>query len=459
MIDGDREMPQRLGRYEVVERLAAGGMGEVFIARFTAPGGFVKPVAIKRIHPHLARDAQFIHMLHDEAKVTAAVRHPNIVATIDVGEDGGSHYIVLDYISGDTLGRILRELKVRQQTMPPWVVAWVGAQVASALHAAHEAKNLMGQSLDIIHRDISPGNIILSDDGHPMLFDFGVAKAKERLVKTAHGIVKGKLPYMAPETLRNVPVDRTVDIFSLGVTLYELLTGVSPFMRPSQAEVLLALRNGHVPPPSQGRPHIDSHFDTIVFTAMARDRAQRYATAAQLEGALRAWARAMGAPHEPGPVAGWLAATFPERLSAHRALMARVAGMAGAERPSMVSAQVSLPTPTSQQAPSPHSAAMFHQAQPSSGSYAQRASQPSVPSWPSMPVPTPPFAGNARAVAQPVATFSPPGQSPSVAYAPSGPQAPRGAYVATLKSAESEAIAARMAAHAPRPVAVEVVDF
>src|SRR5215207_8433735 len=143
------DIPPRLGRYEIVERLSSGGMGEVFVARFAGPGGFIKPVALKRIHPHLAGDETFIAMLHDEANVAAAIRHPNIVATIDVGFDQGNHFVVLDYVSGDPL--------------------------------------------DIVHRDVSLGNIMLSDAGHPMLFDFGVAKAKQRFAQTSHGELKGKL--------------------------------------------------------------------------------------------------------------------------------------------------------------------------------------------------------------------------------------------------------------------------
>src|SRR3954470_16017165 len=146
MTESARAMPARLGRYEIVERLAAGGMGEVFIARSIGVGGFVKPGGGEGVPPPLAGMDQFIDMLHDEANVSAAIRHPNIIATIDVGVDGGNHFVVLDYVSGDPVSRIVKELKRRNQTMPPWVVAWIGAQVASALHAAHEAKNHQGES-------------------------------------------------------------------------------------------------------------------------------------------------------------------------------------------------------------------------------------------------------------------------------------------------------------------------
>jgi serine/threonine-protein kinase len=336
MNERDRAIPERLGRYDIVERLAAGGMGEVFVARFVAPGGFVKPVAVKRIHPHLSEDEQFINMLHDEANVAAAVKHPNIVATIDVGCEGSDHFVVLDFVSGDPMSKLLRELKKRALVTPAWVVAWVGAQVASALHAAHEARNLQGERLDIVHRDVSPQNIMLSDAGHPMLFDFGVAKAKQRIVHTTHGELKGKLAYMAPETFRGAPIDRSVDIFALGVVLYELLTNVSPFQRASDLDTITALQSAVVPPPSRLQPG-DAHLDAIVLAAMARSRAERYPTAAHLERALRDWARAFGLPHEAGPVANWIATTFPERLAARRELLARVANLqrsAHLDRPS-----------------------------------------------------------------------------------------------------------------------------
>lgn len=320
-------MPERLGRYEIVERLSAGGMGEVFVARFIAPGGFVKPVALKRIHPHLAGNDQFIQMLHDEANVTASLRHPNIVATVDVGSEGDDHYVVLDYVSGDPLSRLVREMKQRQLAMPAYAVAWIGAEIASALHAAHEARSLTGEALEIVHRDVSLGNVMLSDAGHAMLFDFGVAKARQKIHQTAHGELKGKLIYMAPEVFRGAPVDRTVDVFSLGVVLYELLTNVSPFFRDSDIEIITALQSAVVPPPSQVNPSIDPALDPIVMTAMARDRAYRYATAAQVEEALRAWARASGAPHDAAPVAAWYGATFPHRLHARRGVLARVADL------------------------------------------------------------------------------------------------------------------------------------
>lgn len=320
-----RDVPVRLGRYEIVERLAAGGMGEVFVARAYGVGGFIKPVALKRIHPHLATNEAFIHMLHDEANVAASIRHPNIVGTLDVGVDGDSHFVVMDFACGDPLNRVLRELRKRGIAMPPWIVAWIGAQTASALHAAHEAKNLSGERLEIVHRDVSLANIMLSDAGHPMLFDFGVAKAKQRIHQTTHGELKGKLCYMAPEIFRGEAVDRTVDVFGLGVVLYELLTAKSPFQRGSDLETIAALQSGDIPRPSQLVARIDPALDEVVLKAMNRERSARYATAAEVEVALRDWARESGSPHDAGAVQKWLEATFPERIAARRALLSRVA--------------------------------------------------------------------------------------------------------------------------------------
>jgi len=333
-----QDVPERLGRYEIVERLASGGMGEVFIARYVAPGGFVKAVAVKRIHPFLAEDETFIHMLHDEANVAAAIRHPNIISTIDVGFDAGNHFVVLDYANGDPLQRMLRDIKKNHGTaFPDWMVAWIGAEVASALHAAHEAKTLEGESLEIIHRDVSTSNVILSDAGHPMLFDFGVAKAKQRMVQTSHGELKGKLPYMAPETFRGEAVDRTVDVFSLGVMLYELCTGKSPFARASDLETIMALQSAVVEPPSRVREQIHPSLDPIVMRTMARDRAERYPTAAAVENDLRAWARSRGAPHDAAAAAAWIVETFPERCTWRKALLSRVASGAPRDRTQMTS--------------------------------------------------------------------------------------------------------------------------
>jgi serine/threonine protein kinase len=317
--------PGKLGRYEVIERLSAGGMGEVFLARFAGPGGFLKPVALKRIHPHLASDESFLHMLHDEANVTVAIKHPNVVQILEVGSEGESHYVALDYVSGETLGKLRRELNRSDTRMPLWLVVWIGAEVASALHAAHEARSLAGEPLEIIHRDVSLGNIMLADDGRPMLFDFGIAKARQRLSHTSAGELKGKIAYMAPEIFHGVPVDRTVDLFALGVVLYELLTGQAPYQRNSDLETIAAIQFGEVASPTQLRPEVDEQLNTIVLRAMARERESRYPTALQLEEDLRQWARTRGQPHDVASAQRWLQETFPARLQERQALLARVA--------------------------------------------------------------------------------------------------------------------------------------
>lgn len=326
MSSDSQDVPERLGRYEILERLASGGMGEVFVGRFVGPGGFIKPVAVKRIHPHLAGDETFIHMLHDEANVAAAIRHPNIIATIDVGSEGDNHFVVLDYVSGDSLSRLLRDQKKRGAAFPDWLVAWIGAETASALHAAHEAKTLTGESMQIIHRDVSLSNVLLSDAGHPMLFDFGVAKAAQRTTQTMAGELKGKLPYMAPETFKGAPIDRTIDVFSLGVMLYEMATSISPFARGSDIDTITALQSAVIEQPSLKMPQsIRATLDPIIMRAMARDRAERYPTAAMVEQDLRAWARAHGAPHDATSAATWIRENFPKRVADRNALLARVA--------------------------------------------------------------------------------------------------------------------------------------
>ncbi|RYE88201.1 MAG: serine/threonine protein kinase, partial [Myxococcales bacterium] len=322
---GFADIPEQLGRYEIVQRLSAGGMGEVFVARVAGPGGFLKPVAVKRIHPHLSSDEAFIHMLHDEANVTAAIKHPNVVQIIEVGHENDSHFVVLDYVSGETLSKIRRDLLRGKQQMPIWLVAWIGAEVAGALHAAHEARSLEGEPLDIIHRDVSLGNIMLSDDGRPMLFDFGVAKAKQRLTHTMAGELKGKIAYMAPEVFHGATVDRSIDLYALGIVLYELLTGRSPFQGDSDIETLAAIQSGEAVLISDVRPDIDWLLAAIVMRAMNHSREERYQSGAQLEQALREWARKNGQPHDNSAAAQWASAAFPERLQERRALLARVA--------------------------------------------------------------------------------------------------------------------------------------
>lgn len=366
------DVPEQLGRYEIVQRLSAGGMGEVFVARFAGPGGFLKPVALKRIHPHLASDEAFIHMLHDEANVTAAIKHPNVVQIIEVGFDNDSHFVVLDYVSGETLSKVRRELHRRHEQMPLWLVAWVGAEVAAALHAAHEARSLEGEQLEIIHRDVSLANVMLSDDGRPMLFDFGVAKAKQRLTHTTAGELKGKVAYMAPEIFHGASVNRTVDIYALGVVLYELATGKSPFQRDSDLETIAAIQNGEPDPITEKRPEVDWLLDAIVMRTMARERDERYQTGAQLEQALREWARKNQQPHDMASASQWLASAFPDKLQERRALLSRVAS-----RQRLVT---SLTGPLSTSGTNPTFGRSGGREDPQSGSLGARTPPPVAPS-------------------------------------------------------------------------------
>lgn len=378
MSSDSQDVPERLGRYEILERLASGGMGEVFVGRFVGPGGFIKPVAVKRIHPHLAGDEMFIHMLHDEANVAAAIRHPNIIATIDVGSEGANHFVVLDYVSGDSLSRLLRDQKKRGQAFPDWLVAWIGAETASALHAAHEAKTLTGESMQIIHRDVSLSNVLLSDAGHPMLFDFGVAKAAQRMTQTTAGELKGKLPYMAPETFKGAPIDRTVDVFSLGVMLYEMATAISPFARGSDIDTITALQSAVIDQPSHKNPQsIRATLDPIIMRTMARDRAERYPTAAMVEQDLRAWARAHGAPHDAAAAATWIRENFQKRVADRNALLARIANAPSGSfnRSSQPNSTRSLsgmtPSPQSRSTPSYDKTQAIVGPTPTPGSYGQ----------------------------------------------------------------------------------------
>ena len=212
--------PTRLGRYELLARLATGGMGEIFLARLEGAAGFEKLFVIKRILPHLADDARFRQMLIGEARLASKLSHANICQVYELGETDGQLYIVMEYLEGITLLPLLRKKSREQGELELGFVGGVIQQVADALHFAHELKERDGEALGIVHRDVTPSNIFLTEAGVVKVLDFGIAKVKDASANTQTGTVKGKYAYMAPEQLRGRSVDRRADVFALGVCIY-----------------------------------------------------------------------------------------------------------------------------------------------------------------------------------------------------------------------------------------------
>ena len=270
------------GRYELLIEMGQGGMATLYLGRIRGPESFEKLLAVKKIHDHLANEEQFVRMFLDEAKIAALIHHPNVATIFDLGQADGSYYIAMEYIHGQNLTDILKQA-VREPSRLPWpFVASIIADAASGLHAAHELLNPEGRPLNVVHRDVSPQNILVSYDGHVKIVDFGVAYAAEKLSQTTTGTLKGKVSYMSPEQTRGESVDRRSDIFSLGIVLYECLLKRRLFKRGNEAATLLAIRDAVVPPLRRAHPELPVALEQIVTKALAKDVSVRYQTAQDL---------------------------------------------------------------------------------------------------------------------------------------------------------------------------------
>jgi serine/threonine protein kinase len=270
------------GKYFLLERINVGGMAEVYKAKTVGVEGFEKIVAIKRILPSVAEDEQFIKMFVDEAKITSQLSHANLAATFDLGKIDDTYYIAMEYVPGKDLRSVFERLKRRGDKMPLPLAAFVMVRVCEGLDYAHRKRDTSGRELHIVHRDVSPQNIILSYEGEVKLIDFGIAKAANKITRTQAGILKGKFGYMSPEQVRGLPLDRRSDIFAAGVVLYELCTGERLFTGSSDFSVLEKVQQARVKPPSQVEASIPPKLEGIILKALAREPEDRYQQAADV---------------------------------------------------------------------------------------------------------------------------------------------------------------------------------
>jgi serine/threonine protein kinase len=280
--DAAKSGPRTVGRYVVYGEIASGGMATVHFGRLTGLAGFARSVAIKRLHAHFAKDPEFVKMFLDEARLAARITHPNVVATLDVVQSGEELFLVMDYVRGAALSQLLRAARRAGERMPPLVATGIVAGALHGLHAAHEAKNETGQRLDIVHRDVSPQNVLVGTDGVARVLDFGVAKAAGRMQETRDGQLKGKLSYMAPEQIQGAAVTRRTDVYAGSVVLWEALTGERLFKGENEANVLARVLAGVVPPPSSLAPGLSSSVDRVVLRGLALEPGSRYATAREM---------------------------------------------------------------------------------------------------------------------------------------------------------------------------------
>lgn len=284
----------RLGRYEIITPLASGGMATVFVGRVLGAAGFHRLVAIKLLHPHVAADQQFITMFLDEARLAARIRHRNVVPTLDLQHGPEGHYLVMELIEGESLLGLLRESVKVNKPMPPPVAVRIMLDVLAGLHAAHTLTGDAGEPLNLVHRDVSPHNILVGVDGTARIVDFGIARAEERLGTTRDGQVKGKLAYMAPEQTTSEPVDRRVDVFTAGIVLWETLCGRRLFKGQSDAEVLRKLLDKPIPRLRDMAPAYSEALDDVCARALARSVDDRFDTAAHFAEALEHAAQPLG---------------------------------------------------------------------------------------------------------------------------------------------------------------------
>jgi serine/threonine protein kinase len=304
--DGTSDELGRGGRYRLVRRLATGGMAEIWLARQSGIAGFEKQVVVKRTLPQHAGDDAFITMFLDEARLIASLHHPNIVQVHDIGVEREHYFYVMEHLEGADLARVVRMLERQAERMPLEHAILIAMGAAAGLHAAHEARDVDGRPLDVVHRDVSPGNLVVTFDGSVKLIDFGVAKAARRRTVTRHGVVKGKIAFMSPEQLQCKPLDRRSDVFALGILLHELTCGGRLFDGASEFDIMKQIVERPVPRPGERVPGYPSALEAVVLRALARRPEDRFETALDLFVALEQVAGELGLSPSQWALGRWL---------------------------------------------------------------------------------------------------------------------------------------------------------
>ena len=336
-----------VGRYSLHDVIARGGMATIHVGTLLGAVGFSRTVAIKRLHEGFAQDPEFVAMLLDEARLAGRILHPNVVSTLDVVTEDGEVFLVMDYVSGESLGALVKLLAAKGELVPLHILASIVNGALSGLHAAHEARNERGEPLQIVHRDMSPQNILLGADGVARVIDFGVAKAAARIQVTQDGQVKGKLRYMAPEQVTGAELTRAIDIYAVGVLLWELSTGLRLREGESTAQIALAILDGAIPPPLEALAAKGIELDEtqkkylpalteVIAKATAMAPEDRYATAKDMARDLADRVPVSTAAE----VADWIESVAGKELAARAEIVAGIeresADASGESRPSQV---------------------------------------------------------------------------------------------------------------------------
>jgi serine/threonine protein kinase len=330
-----------LGNYELLMELASGGMATVFVARQRGAAGFERVVVVKRVHRHLLRDRTFLDMFIDEARVASSIRHANVVSVIDVVEGDEELFLVMDYVESTALSSLWRAAVEMGERLPTSVAVRIVADMLAGLHAAHEVVDMRGQPLHVVHRDVSPQNVVVGVDGVSRLLDFGIAKAAYRIVETQSGSLKGKIAYMAPEAARGEELDRRADIFAAGAVLYEAVTGQRLFEGENELDTLRRVSEAHFVAPSIVAPGLPLALDGVIARALAPLREQRFPTAAAF---LEALEHAVHPAH-PREVQACLERLCGARIATRRAELRSLVEGSSEPRVSRLSSSTPMPVP------------------------------------------------------------------------------------------------------------------
>ena len=331
-----KTVPRHIGRYEIVGPLASGGMAEILLARLAGPSGFMRPVVIKRILPHLAQRKDFVDMFLDEARIVAGIRHPNVVQVTELGHEEGELFLAMEYLEGESTSGLMRRTQTRGERLDLMLAAYIVAEACAGVHAAHELADENGVKLNIVHRDVTPHNVFIGYKGAIKVLDFGIATASNRIAQTEAGQFKGKLEYASPEQCKGAVLDRRSDIFALGAILWELTTGKRLFKRANALEMQRAICE--LPIPAPGSVAVDFPYPeelaAITMKALARKRRERYQTALELRHDLLVVMRKLSARIAPEEdLAAVMQRLFEARIEEKAEMLRRV--KAGASVPKL----------------------------------------------------------------------------------------------------------------------------
>ena len=310
------EVGSYYGKYFLLKKLAAGGMGEIFLAKQQGPAGFEKILVVKKVLPHLTENKEFVELFLSEARLAARMSHRNVVQLFELGEHQGSYFIAMEYVSGRTLRDLIDGAAKKKEKLPAEICRSVAEQICDGASYAHNLTDVTGRSLNIIHRDLNPQNVLISYTGDVKIIDFGIAKSEMSTVKTEAGMIKGKFVYMSPEQSLAKKLDKRSDIFAIGITLYEMLTGTNPFHKSNIVLTLEAVQRYDPPPPSQYDASY-APFDPIIAKALAKDRDRRYSDAAEMLDDLRR----IVVPRSPERLGQLMARLFRQQLEEEQKIL------------------------------------------------------------------------------------------------------------------------------------------